>query len=45
MKDMLSNPNFVSKAPQQKVDAEKAKLADYKTKYESVQEKIEKMKG
>ena len=42
---MLSNPNFVSKAPQQKVDAEKAKLADYKTKYESVQEKIEKMKG
>lgn len=42
---MLSNPNFVSKAPQQKVDTEKAKLADYKTKYESVQEKIEKMKG
>ena len=42
---MLSNPNFVSKAPQQKVDAEKAKLADYKSKYESVQEKIEKMKG
>lgn len=42
---MLSNPNFVSKAPQQKVDAEKVKLADYKSKYESVQEKIEKMKG
>ena len=37
---MLSNPNFVSKAPQQKVDVEKAKLADYQSKYDAVLEKL-----
>ena len=40
---MLSNPNFVSKAPQQKVDAEKAKLADYQSKYDTVLEKLNNM--
>ena len=28
--NMLNNPNFVSKAPKEKVDAEKAKLEDFK---------------
>ena len=40
---MLSNPNFVSKAPQQKVDAEKAKLADYQSKYDGVIDKLKNM--
>ena len=30
---MLSNPNFTSKAPVAKVEAEKAKLEDYRSKY------------
>lgn len=33
---MLSNENFLSKAPQSKIDAEKAKLKDYETQYEEV---------
>ena len=37
---MLSNPNFVSKAPQAKVDAEKMKLNDYRSKYDTVKEKL-----
>lgn len=40
---MLSNPNFVSKAPQAKVDAEKTKLADYQSKYDGVVEKLKNM--
>ncbi|WP_050635740.1 valine--tRNA ligase [Candidatus Stoquefichus sp. SB1] len=40
---MLSNPNFVNKAPAAKVEAEKTKLADYQSKYNAVKEKIEKM--
>ena len=40
---MLSNPNFVSKAPEQKVQAEKDKLEDYKSKYATVKEKLETM--
>jgi len=41
---MLSNPNFTNKAPQAKVEAERAKLADYQSKYNVVQEKISSMK-
>lgn len=39
--NMLANPNFVSKAPQAKVDLEREKLADYKSKYQALKEKIE----
>jgi valyl-tRNA synthetase len=41
---MLSNPNFVNKAPASKVELEQKKLADYKSKYEAVMKKIEAMK-
>ena len=37
---MLSNPNFVEKAPEAKVNAEKEKLAKYKETYEQVLERI-----
>lgn len=37
---MLSNPNFTNKAPAEKVEAERNKLADYKSKYEAVQAKL-----
>jgi valyl-tRNA synthetase len=37
---MLSNPNFVEKAPEVKVNAEKEKLAKYKETYEQVLERI-----
>lgn len=40
---MLSNPNFVSKAPQQKVESERNKLADYQSKYDGVLEKLKNM--
>jgi len=40
---MLSNPNFTTKAPKAKVDAEQNKLVDYQSKYEAVQEKLKKM--
>ena len=40
---MLSNPNFTTKAPQEKVEAEKTKLKDYQSKYEGIKEKIENM--
>lgn len=35
-KTMLANPNFISKAPQAKIDAEKEKLKDYEAQYEEV---------
>ncbi|MDE7106474.1 MAG: valine--tRNA ligase [Anaeroplasmataceae bacterium] len=35
-KTMLSNPNFISKAPQAKIEAEQAKLKDYEAQYEEV---------
>ncbi len=41
--NMLSNPQFISKAPQLKVDAEKAKLVDYQSKYDGVMEKLTNM--
>jgi valyl-tRNA synthetase len=41
---MLANPNFVNKAPKEKVDAEIAKLEDYKIKYNTVKLRIEELK-
>lgn len=35
-KAMLSNPNFLSKAPSAKIEAEQAKLKDYEAQYEEV---------
>ena len=40
---MLSNPGFVNKAPQAKIDEEKAKLAKYKEMLAQVEERIENM--
>ena len=40
---MLSSPNFTSTAPVAKVEAERAKLADYQSKYDAIKEKLEKM--
>lgn len=41
---MLANEKFVSKAPKQKVELERNKLADYKSKYEAVQKQLEQMR-
>ena len=41
---MLSNPNFVEKAPEAKVNAEKEKLAKYKETYAQVCERIDALK-
>lgn len=40
---MLSNPRFTEKAPEAKVNEEKAKLEDYRLKYESAKEKLAQM--
>ena len=40
---MLSNPGFVAKAPESKINEEKAKLANYKELLESVEQKLAKM--
>ena len=40
---MLSNPGFVSKAPESKINEEKAKLANYKELLENVEQKLAKM--
>ena len=37
---MLSNPGFVNKAPQAKIDEEKAKLEKYKDMLEKVNESL-----
>ncbi len=37
---MLANPNFVNKAPAQKVDAEKEKLENYKKQYQIVVDRL-----
>ncbi len=42
---MLGNPNFTGKAPAEKVEAERAKLAKYKETYEQVLQRIEQMKA
>ena len=41
---MLSNPNFVNKAPEAKVNAEKEKLEGYKSQYAIVEKQLEEMK-
>ena len=40
---MLSNPNFVQKAPAQKVEQERKKLADYQSKYNAMKDKLNMM--
>jgi len=40
---MLSNPGFISKAPQSKIDEEKAKLENYKNMLSAVEERLEKI--
>lgn len=41
---MLSNPNFISKAPEQKVNIEKEKLANYKEQFEGIKLRLEALK-
>ncbi len=41
---MLSNPGFVNKAPEAKVNEEKAKLENYKKMLESVEERLKNLK-
>ncbi len=41
---MLSNPNFVNKAPEQKVQAEKDKLANYKEQYNTIEKRLQELK-
>ena len=40
---MLNNERFTSKAPQEKIDLEKQKLADYQAKQNTIKEKLSKM--
>ena len=42
---MLNNPNFVSKAPEAKINQEKEKREKYAAQLEKVLAQIEKMKG
>ena len=42
---MLSNPRFVEKAPQDKVEAERKKLENYKKQLEEVEATINKYEG
>ena len=41
---MLSNPKFVEKAPQSKVDDERKKLEEYKNQYQAVERRIKDLK-
>jgi len=41
---MLTNSNFVNKAPASKVEEEKSKLEDYKKQYETIAERLHKLK-
>lgn len=41
---MLSNPNFVNKAPESKVQAEKDKLDNYKEQYAAIKARLEELK-
>ena len=41
---MLNNPNFVNRAPKQKVELEKEKLANYKAQLSNVKERVEDLK-
>ena len=40
---MLSNPNFVNKAPEAKVNAEKEKLEGYKNQYKIVEDRLKEL--
>ena len=40
---MLSNPGFVNKAPEAKVNAEKEKLEKYKAMLENTEERLQKL--
>ncbi len=40
---MLSNPGFISKAPEAKIDEEKEKLKNYKELLEGVENKLKNM--
>ncbi len=42
---MLSNESFISKAPQAKIEQEKAKQADYKKQYEEVKKALAELKA
>ena len=41
---MLSNPGFVNKAPESKVNEEKAKLENYKQMLKNVEERLMNLK-
>ena len=41
---MLTNSNFVNKAPASKIEEEKSKLEDYKKQYETIAERLHKLK-
>ena len=41
---MLSNPGFVNKAPEAKINEEKAKLENYKQMLKTVEERLKSMK-
>ena len=41
---MLSNPGFVNKAPEKKINEEKEKLANYKQMLETVSKRLEELK-
>ncbi len=38
--NMLSNQNFIAKAPKEKIELEKNKLDDYRSKYQAIQQKL-----
>lgn len=40
---MLRNPNFINKAPEAKVNAEKDKLANYKMQFETTKQRLEEL--
>lgn len=42
-KNMLANEKFTAKAPKEKVDLERAKLAEYEAKYQTVQDTLKQM--
>ena len=42
---MLSNPGFINKAPESKVNEEKDKLANYKEMLETIQARLESLKN
>jgi len=41
---MLNNPNFISKAPQSKVEEEKQKLIKYQENYQEVISRLKELK-